>query len=184
MPDVPTRKVQLDFDVAEGDEPVYQDEDLTEDDLRDESERKRWKEYTDTRDAVVEKRNDGFLKAIFSKGVNVDLSNLDLWKESMDYLGIEVPENIIAQKVEFIQTEALGNTDDMMEVIIGVLEQSGIGEENLAEVRASFRRSARGPAPAQLADTEEQVDMEPSLYGDEGGTLLGDMASERLLQSE
>lgn len=184
LPDVPTRRIALDFDIPEGEEPVYQEEELTEDDLRDEIERKLWKAYTEERDAVLEKRNDGFLKAIFSKGVTVDLSKLDLWRASMEYLGIEVSDNPIAQKVDYIQTEALGNTDDMMEIIIGVLGESGIGEEDLAGVRASFRRSVRRAAPGEAVDSEGQMDLESGLYGDESGTLLGDMASERLLSGE
>jgi hypothetical protein len=154
LPPVPTRKYKLDFPGPDG-EDQYQEDELTEEDLQDDEEKARWKEYSDKRNEILTKRNDGFLKAIFAKGVEVDLSQLDVWKETMEYLELEVPDKPLAQKVEYIQTEAIGNTEDMVEIITGVLGQSGIPEEDLAEVRGMFRDSLRPETAGEPIDPEE-----------------------------
>lgn len=186
LPDVPTRKVMVDFgmDMEEGAEPVYQTEELSEKDLQDDIEKKQWAEYVAKRDAVLRRRNDNFLKAVFAKGVSIDMSRLEGWEAEMAYLEVEVPDNPLARKVDYIQTEAIANTEDMIEVIIGVLGESGIGEEDLAEIRASFRDTVRRDTPGETIDPDQQVEVESSIYGDESGAMVGSMASQRLLSSE
>lgn len=183
LPKVPQRKVMLDFgfDSDEGDSSNFQLEDLSEGDLQDDEERKQWADYVTERDAVLTKRNDKFLKAIFAKGVIVDMSRIEAWKEEMAYFEVEVPEHPIDLKVEYIQTEALSNTQDMVEIIAGVLGESGIPEEDLVDVRAMFQRAVRRDSVGEPVDAEGEVVMEPDLYGDEDSALLGSVASERLL---
>lgn len=185
LPEVPKRKVSLDFamDGEEG-ENDFQEEELSEDDLQDEDERKRWDAYVAKRDAVLTKRNEGFLKAIFAKGVSVDMTRLEDWKMDMEYFELEVPDHPLALKVEYIQTEAIGNTEDMVEVITGVLGESGIPEEDLAEIRASFRDSIRRNTAGETVDSEVEMDVEPDVHGDESGALLEGVAPQRLLQGE
>ena len=184
LPPVPVRKVPLDFETDEDGEPTFQTEELSEDDLQNEEEEKLWKDYIAKRDAVLSKRNDGFLKAIFAKGVNVDLTRLDNWKSDMEFLELTVPDHPLALKVEYVQTEAIGNTEDMVEIITGVLGESGIPEEDLADIRASFRDSIRRSTPGETVDSEVQVDVESDVHGDESRPLLEGVASQRLLQGE
>lgn len=163
LPPVPTRKYKLDFGDDNG-EPQYQEEELSEKDLQDDEEKALWAEYIAKRNEILTKRNDGFLKAIFAKGVEIDLSNLDKWREEMEFLNLPVPETTLGMKVEYIQTEAIASTEDMIEIITGVLGQSGIPEEDLAEVRGMFRNSLRPDASGESVDTEEQVELESSIY--------------------
>lgn len=180
IPPVPTRKLELDFGEEGGNN--YQEEELDGTDFLTEDEEKAWKEYTEKRDAVLTKRNENFLKAVFSKGVNVDLSRIDLWKNEMLYFDLEVPAHPMDQKVEYIQTEAVGNTQDMVDIITGVLSESGVPEEDLAEVRAMFQRSVRRPAADDTIDSEVEVDVASDLHGDEGSEGMGSVAPQRLLQ--
>lgn len=177
LPDVPTRKMMLDFG-EDGADGSYQLETLSEGDLQTAEEEAQWKAYVKERDAVLTKRNDGFLKAIFAKGVEVDLSRLDSWKIDLEYFGIPFPEHPLDQKVDFIQMEAIANTEDMVEVITGVLGQSGVGEEELADVKAMFRGSIRRNTAGKIIDAEIEVDLEPDLHGDAGRPLLGLVAAE------
>lgn len=154
LPDVPTRKYKLDFGDNNG-EDQYQEEELTAEDLQDDEEKARWKEYSEKREAILSKRNDAFMKAIFAKGVEIDLSNLERWKEEMAYFDLPVPDNALAMKVEYIQTEAIANTADMVDIITGVLGQSGIPQEDLAEVRNMFRDSLRPDSAGEPDDTQE-----------------------------
>lgn len=180
-PEVPTRKMVLDFDTPEGEEPLTQEEPLTENDLQDNEERKRWAEYIQKKEALTVARNDAFIKAIFAKGVKVDLSRLDAWKEEMEYFGIPIPTHPLDLKVQYIQTEAMGSAQDMVEIITGVLGQSGVQEEDLKDVKAMFQNSIRRNTPGETIDAEGQVAVEPDIYGDGGYPLLGDMAAQSLL---
>lgn len=181
LPDVPKRKLQLDF--GEG-ESTYQEEELTEEDLQDDEERKAWKEYAEARNAILTKRNDNFLKAVFAKGVEVDMSRIEEWKADMAYFDIVIPTHPLDQKVEFIQTEALSSTQDMVEIITGVLSESGIPEEDLAEVRGMFQRSIRRGPAGETVDAEGEMVVEQHPDGDESGALLGSVASQQLLLGE
>lgn len=184
LPSVPTRKIMLDFGGDGENSNDFQLEELSEKDLQDEAEQKEWAEYVKNRDAVLAKRNDKFLKAIFAKGVIVDMSRIDAWKEEMAYFEIAIPDHPLDLKVEYIQTEALSNAQDMVEIITGVLGESGIPEEDLVEVRAMFQRSVRRDSAGETIDAEGEVDMGQDIYGDEGSALLGSVASNRLLQGE
>lgn len=179
LPDVPTRKLMLDFGVEDGGEDSnnFQTEELRADDLQDEEERRKWADYVRERDTVLTARNEKFLKAIFAKGVNVDMSHIQAWREEMEYFEIPVAEHPLDLKVEYIQTEALSNTQDMVDIITGVLAESGIPEEDLVEVKAMFQRSIRRDSAGEPDDTEGEVVVEPDLYGDESGALVGGLAS-------
>lgn len=178
LPDVPTRKVMLELD---GLEPTYQIEELSQDDLQDEEEERRWKEYVKERDEVLAKRNTGFMKAIFAKGVTVELGNLEEWKAEQEYFGLEIPTHPTDLKVEYIQTEVVGSAEDMVGVITGVLGKSGVPQEELESVRAMFRSSIRRSTPAQIESAEGEVVVERHLYPDESSTLLESVAAEPLL---
>jgi hypothetical protein len=180
VPDAPTRQVKLDL---EGMEPTFQEETLAEDDLQTKEEQVLWAKYTKERDEVLAKRNTGFLKAIFAKGVTVDLTNLEAWKEEQDYFGLPIPEHPIDLKVEYLQTELITNTEDMIDIITGVLGESGIPEEELESVRAMFQRSIRRNSPEQTEAASGEVAMESDLRGDEGSPLLEGVAAEQVLLS-
>jgi len=179
LPPVPTRAIPLDF----GDGEV-QYEALSEDDLQDDEERARWAEYKEKRDSVLADRNNGFMKAIFVKGVKIDMDRLQQWKDELAYFKLEVPEHPLDQKMEYIQTEAVGNTDDIADIITGVLKASGIPEEELRNVRSMFRREVRRDPAGQIVDTQREVDLEPDVYGDESGESVGSMAAVEVVHSE
>lgn len=182
LPEIPTRKLFLDFGGDGGeDSSDFQLEELTADTLETDEEREQWTEYTAKRNAVLSSRNDKFLKAVFAKGVIVDMSRIEEWKADMEYFGVELPAHPLDMKVEYIQTEAISNTQDMIEIITGVLGESGIPEEDLAEVRGMFQRSVRRDTPGEVVDTEREVVVSSDTDGDEGGALLGSVASDRFL---
>lgn len=181
LPTVPTRKVPLDF--GEGDE-AFQEEPIKEDEIQNDEEQAAWDAYKAARDVVLAKRNNGFMKAVFAKGVNVDLSRIEEWKRDMEYFDIDIPTHPLDLKVEFIQTEAIGNTDDMVDIITGVLGESGLPEEELANVRTMFRNSVRRRTTRTTVDSEGTVEVEPDVYGNESGEVLERVASIGFLPGE
>jgi hypothetical protein len=157
LPDIPTRKLRLELD---GLEDTFQEEELSEEDLQTKEEEAAWKEYVQKRDEVLAKRNNGFMKAVFAKGVKVDLSHMDTWKEEQEFFGLEVPAHETDQKIEYIQTELIGNSEDLVGIITGVLGESGIPEEELASVRAMFQRAVRPGANREAVPAEGEVAVE------------------------
>lgn len=173
LPDVPVRKVKLELD---GLEDTFQEEPLSEEDLQDDDERRRWKAYVEERDEVLTRRNNGFMKAVFAKGVTVDLANLEAWREDQEYYGLTVPTHPTDLKVEYIQTEVVTNAEDMVGIITGVLGKSGIPQEELESVRSMFRGSLRRSSTTEAEAAEGEVAVERQLYPDEGSTLLESVA--------
>ena len=177
LPDIPTRKVKLDLD---GFEPTYQEEPLAEDDLQDADEERRWKAYVAARDAVLEKRQDRFMKAIFDKGTELigGIQDVQAWKEDLEYYDLPVPTNPRDIKVEYLQSEIIKTAEDMVGVITGVLAQSGVPEEEVENMRAMFRGSIRRRSTAQTENADGEVELVRDLYPDESGALLEGVASE------
>lgn len=177
MPDVPTRKIKLELD---GFEPTYQEEELSEDDLQDADEERRWKAYVEKRDEVLSKRQDRFMKAVFDKGTELigGIQDLEAWKEDLEYYELPVPTNPRDIKVEYLQAEVVKTAEDMVGIVTGVLAKSGVPQEEVENMRAMFRGSIRRGSPAQTEDSDGEVELERNLYGDESGALLESVASE------
>lgn len=157
MPDIPFREVGIP-ELGE-----VQKEPLSEDDLQNDEEKAAWAEYVQKRDAILQRRNDNFLKAVFFHGVDVDDSTLDDWKQEQEEVwGLEVPTNRVDLKVDYINSEIIGNAEDLGNVIAGVLGKSGVPKDQLEEMRATFRGALRGDTSgeAEQSPTEEQVALE------------------------
>lgn len=157
LPDVPTREIGV---PELGD---VQKEPLSADDLQNEEERNLWKEYVTKRDAVLQKRNDNFLKAVFFHGIEIDDSTLDEWKiEQEEVWGLEVPNNRVDLKVDYINSEIIGNAEDLGNIIAGVLGKAGVPKDQLEEMRATFRGAIRGDTSVETGEesAQEQVEVE------------------------
>jgi hypothetical protein len=137
LPPVPTRSMETAF----GEE---QKEELTADSLQNDEEKKQWAEYVKERDAILNKRNENVLKYVFFDGIKIDDSTIDEWKaEQEEVWGIEVPNNRVDLKVDYINSEVIGNPEDLGNIMAGVMERTGVPAEMLDELRASFRGTLR-----------------------------------------
>src|SRR5690606_37396910 len=122
-----------------------------------------WKEYVTKRDAVLQKRNDNFLKAVFFHGIEIDDSTLDEWKiEQEEVWGLEVPNNRVDLKVDYINSEIIDNAEDLGNIIAGVLGKAGVPKDQLEEMRATFRGAIRGDTSVETGEesAQEQVEVE------------------------
>lgn len=137
IPPTPTRKIAT--AIADYEET----EELSEDDLQNDEEKKIWKEFEEKRDAVLARRQNNFMKAIFDKGVKVDLTDIEAWKLDQEFYGIELPTHPTDLKVEYIQTELIGGMEDILQIITGVLSLTGVPKEEMASVEAMFRGALR-----------------------------------------
>lgn len=141
LPPVPTREMATAFGEAQKDE-------LSAEDLQTDEEKRQWREYEAARDAVLEKRQQNFFRAVFSKGTEVDETEIEDWKrEQVEDWGWDVPENRLDVKVEYIQTELITTPEELIELVLAVLEKSNLPEEAMAEARATFRSTLRQSTP-------------------------------------
>lgn len=157
MPEIPQKEVGVP-ELGE-----VQKEPLSPDSIETEEEQKAWDEYTEKRDAVLQKRNDNFLKAIFFHGLDIDDFTLDEWKtEQEEVWGLDVPSNRVDLKVDYINSEIVGNAEDLGNIIAGVLGKAGVPKNQLEEMRATFRGALGGETtdePGEKSE-EEQVAVE------------------------
>jgi hypothetical protein len=154
LPDAPTKQVGI---PALGE---VQTEPLTAENAETEEEKAAWQEYVNKRDELLSKRQNNFIKALFAKGVEVALPDLEGWRVEQEYWDIKIPNNPIDLKVEYIQTECVGSVDDIISIITGVLELTGIPKEEMADVESMFRNSVRFRTTVKTADAEGQVAVE------------------------
>lgn len=146
LPPVPYREVPTAFGEA-------QKEELTEDDLRTDEEKAQWAAYVEARDAILEKRNNDFLKAVFIKGTKVNEEKLEAWKkEQVEEWGFELPEKGFDMKLQYIQEEIASDPIDQMNIIVGVLGKSGLPEKEREKMRAMFRGALRQNPTVETED--------------------------------
>jgi len=157
MPEVPYREVGV---------PELNDmqkEFLSADDLQTDEEKEQWAEYVQKRNSLTEKRSANVAKAILFHGVDIDDSDIDIWKQEQEEIwGLEVPNNRIDLKVDYINSEIIGNADDIANIMAGVMQKSGVPKEALEEMRATFRGTLRGDSDTEAGETatEEPVEVE------------------------
>lgn len=156
LPEVPYRETVIP-DIGTEKDP------LTANDLQTVEEENQWAEYVEKRDAILSRRNDNFLKAIFFHGVDIDDSTIDEWKKEQEEVwGLEVPSNRVDLKVDYINSEIVGNAEDLGNIIAGVLGKAGVPKDKLDEMRATFRGALRGETDSESGEEplEEQVAVE------------------------
>lgn len=132
------------FRLIENDLGDPQREELSENDLQNDQERAEWADYKAKVAAVEQKRNENVMKYVFNEGFAVDDSEIDAWKqEEEEEYGVELPTSRLQLRVDFINAKVIGNTDDLANIMAGVLERTGVPPEMLEEVRDSFRNTVR-----------------------------------------
>lgn len=162
MPSVPYREMMTDFGAA-------QKEPLTADDLQTVEEEEQWREYVEKRDAIEKKRDENVMKYTFTSGfeiLGVTDEQIDEWKEEQAVWGLEVPDNKIDVKFQYINTYVIGNNDDFAEIMAGIMERTGVPGERLDELRSTFRNQVRRDTPREV---------------DEDGGVEGEVGLERVI---
>lgn len=143
LPDVPYREYETEFGGKQKDP-------LSENDLQNDEERAKWAEYVAKRDAVFAKRNENVFKYVFNDGFAVDEKEIELWKsQEEEEWGLEISSSPIQQRIDFINAKVVGNTEDLGNIMAGVLERTGVPAEALDEVRNSFRGNLQRNATSE-----------------------------------
>lgn len=151
-PKPPTYKMDtlLGEEVFEYDEKSIQDETATNED------RAAWKKYTDGLEEAERKRREKLIDILFTKGIVIEVPD-DGWEEEQRFLGAEVPENPIARRIHYIQTEVFTSAQDLTDAIAKLMQlTAGITEEDMVEIRQSFRGALQGAPAEGLASEDDE----------------------------
>jgi hypothetical protein len=128
-----------------GDEEEFPHDETT---LETDEDRAAWEEYQKaTQDLEVEivSVTNSY---IISEGVVIgDIP--DDWFEKREWLGLDVPEKRLDQRLLYIETEVLTTPEDVIRAISGIMHLTARGsremEERLADLDDLFRRALEGP---------------------------------------
>lgn len=118
-------------------------------------------------------------RLVLLRGITFEYPQSDDWIKEQTYLGIAVPDDPLERRLHYIETEVIAGVADVEAVMLGVLAASGVPEDLLKQVEATFRHSlgqsngheTGGPA----AGTDGQgLEPEPALRAHPGGDAVGD----------
>jgi len=110
----------------------------TLDTLETDEDKKIYNDYLKQLAAVDAIVNERMFRVIAMKGVEVEMPDDNAWVEMQKFLGVRIPDDPLELKYLYVQTEVIGNTDDIMEITELVMQETGVSEEALAEARKSF----------------------------------------------
>lgn len=135
-----------------------QKEELSEKDLQTDEERAAWADYKQEMAKLENKRNENVMKYVFNDGFAVDDSEIEEWKrqEEEEY-GI-IPEGTpLKIRMDFINARVIGNSEDLANIMAGVLERTGVPADKLDEVKDTFRGTVRQNTAPEV-DGEERTE--------------------------
>ena len=139
------------------------------------AEKAAWAEYQTRLQAANEKLNRALTRAVLLRGVTFDAPADDPFTQTLNTLDaiptwvaeqklidpdILVPIDPVERRLHYIETELLVSLDDYERVMLGTMEASGVPEELLQQMEASFRRSLgrrRGNATQESGTPEGAV---------------------------
>lgn len=114
--------------------------------LANDADRAIWDAYQSALTAAQEQENEGMMRIMLLKGIGVEMQGeaFEDWLEEQEFLGIEVPKGKSARKVHYIESEILGNNDDIAEIMTRIVAASGVSQEVVDSAKESFRAAAFG----------------------------------------
>jgi len=123
-----------------------------------EEDRAVWNQYlVDLEEAkvLVQERR---MNIFFSRGLQFSVPEAGEpggeWIEEQEYAGIVVPENRVARKVHYVETELISTLKDIPGLMNAIMKESGVSQEVIDTAGASFRAAVEETQDGQ-GDTPE-----------------------------
>jgi len=99
-----------------------------------------------------------FTELVISEGVEIEVPGTDSeWQKNMNHFGIDVPEEPIARKLNYIYSETLVGGEDIAALVSQILSVSQVDEEAVAKIRNSFRSKAERSTPGPIGKNKRKV---------------------------
>lgn len=164
MPKPPTYKVETKLGGVE----IHEHNETT---LETDEEKTAWANFQMQLAEAQAELNRALTRAILMRGLVFEYpSNYD-WIKEQEFLGIKVPEDANERRLHYAETEVMGSVDDYEGVTLGVMGASGVSEDLLKQMDASFRRSlgrVERDAVEPVADSTGQVVPQSEVRAGEG----------------
>lgn len=89
---------------------------------------------------------------VIYEGVDLDAPGPDSdWQKSCDLFGLKVPTDPIARKIFYINTELLGTSEDMGNLMTAVFAASRFSREVIDKMKATFRSAMERKTDQEVA---------------------------------
>lgn len=120
--------------------------------------RAAWDAYKEA--CAVEDRRIAALitNAMIFRGIKVFGEPEPGWDDIQKMLGVTIPDNQSERWMHWVSTEVIRTEQDIRQIFIECLKSTGMTEEQLNELTASFRNQVEGPqAVGAVEDNKEQL---------------------------
>lgn len=113
------------------------------DSLQTDEERAAWAKYQEILQQHQAHVSEKMLRFFLYYGVKADPDKDEGWQERQRFFGIEIPDDPIARKIHYIQSELIFSADDLQEITRRVMTLGGVRPEVVDAAAATFSDSAR-----------------------------------------
>lgn len=114
--------------------------------LTTDEEKAAWAKYQMDLAAYSSEMSDRMSRVLLHRGIEFDYDPEGEWADDQRFLDIEIPDDPRDRRLHYLMTEIFLTTDDLTEVLLQILQMTGITEKVMADVRASFRGDIRRDA--------------------------------------
>lgn len=124
--------------------------------LQTDADKAAWAEYTAAKREADRLLNERVMRALFLKGIALDMPADDEWIKEQEFMGIEIPTDPQERKLHYIQTEILASSEDMVGIMSDIMRLTGVEEAVVQSAEDSFRRAVedrRRVASARVANS-------------------------------
>lgn len=106
----------------------------------------KWIEYISAKTRLESESKEHQMRIVATKGVvMLDMPPDDVWIAEHEWLGYHVPTFKPERLYHYFKTEVVGTNEDGLKISAGIYRASGIDEEVIRKVEASFRASMGKP---------------------------------------
>lgn len=117
-----------------------------------------WNAYIQQVQAEATRQSRLFTELVLFEGVEVDVPDQDSeWQKQMEHFGINIPNEPIARKLQYIYNEFLVGGEDIVALISQILSVSQIDEEAVSKIRDSFRLAQKRNPAGSVAKSKRKM---------------------------
>lgn len=98
-----------------------------------------WAAYQQQLTAWEKQSEKDLMRLLMLRGIELKFPDDTLWEQEHKFIGLDVPTDPMEKRLHYIETEVLGGVADYEALMLGVMRISGVTEEKLSQVEASFR---------------------------------------------
>lgn len=123
----------------------------TKETLESEEDKAAWAAYEDELAIWENELSRRVLRAIQVECIKPEDPGDEEWVEKQEFLSISIPEGKYQRHLHWIETEFIGNNEDVVACMSIPMRLAGVPEEDMAAAEKLFRDSIQGPSDREGA---------------------------------